>query len=278
MAAALTLALAVPAAKEANAQQSAVEAPFRMSVADQGIVANRAAELAEAARIYGYNLAAGKWSSEQAQCAALPNVILLHYRRGFSDGAQSVFTAVVPRSVGRVRIVPVLYHNATPFVRAAANPRDYALFNQLVQENSSGGQVGADSRLQLSACYAELAGTDAGPLPQADIGIASAPTPTLHLTPQSKPSSVTLASRAHPDAYTVWSVSFNQQGKVTNVATEEQSVNQGKPTENASARQVPTAQSPAVEPGWRYISRPPDPPSKMIPPAPQPPEKIVPNA
>ncbi|MFZ0661528.1 MAG: hypothetical protein WAM66_02455 [Acidobacteriaceae bacterium] len=284
MAAALVLAVLAVAFGEvgSNGQQSAAEAQAGMSAADRAILTSRQAELTESAKIYGYNLAAGNWAFQRAPCAALPNTILLHYRRSFPDGAESIFTAVVPRSAGRVRIVPVLYHNATPFVQAAANPRNYALFNQLVEETGNGGASLADNRLRFSACYAELTGIDAGPLPHKEIGIAGAPRPTLHLDPQRKISHVTLATRANPDTYQVWSVSFNREGKVARVSTEDQSVNSGKPAsttlaENRVAGQTPIAQRTAVEPGWKYIPSPPDPPTKYIPPAPPPPEKTMPN-
>src|SRR6185437_1008918 len=185
--AALTLALLAPAGLVLG-QQTNVDA----SAADRAIVASRKANIKQSAEIYGYDLEVGNWTPTEVGCAALPDVILLHYVRVFPDGAQSRFTAVVPRATGRVRIVPVLYHGATPFVPAAANPRNYALFNQLVQ------QTGSDvhSRLKLSGCYAELTGDDSGPLPERTPAIAGAPGPTLHLEPKSKTSSVTLASRS----------------------------------------------------------------------------------
>lgn len=275
--AALALALLAPGAACLFGQQADGQPSATMSAGDHAVVTARMTEITESAKIYGYDLGAGNWTLTQARCAVLPEVILLHYSRTFPDGAQSRFTAVVPRAAARVRIVPVLYHGATPFVPAEANPRNYALFNQLVQQN--GGD--AHGRLQLSGCYAELTGGDSGPLPERTPAIAGAPGPTLHLEPKSKTSSVTLASRSTLDRYQVWSVSFDSKGHVTKAAAEIQPAHSGgttpmaAPEEQAQAR--PAAKGPEVEPGWKYIPEPPDPPSKLVPPAPQPPEKMMPN-
>lgn len=264
--AALTLALLAPAGL-VQGQQANVDA----SAADRAIVTSLKANIKQSAKIYGYDLGAGNWTPTEVGCAALPDVILLHYVRVFPDGAQSRFTAVVPRTAGRVRIVPVLYHGATPFVPAAANARNYALFNQLVQQ--AGGE--GHSRLQLSGCYAELTGGDSGSLPETRPAIAGAPGPTLHLQPETKTSHVTLASRATRDSYRVWSVSFDGKGQVSKATAEEHQTRNSDSNERAQAQ--PGSNTPAVEPGWKYVPRAPDPPSKFIPTAPQPPEKPLKN-
>lgn len=256
-----------------------VWAAGRQADRNQAVASARAAEVAESAKIYGYDLAEGNWAVSQARCAALPGVMLLHYRRVFSDGSESLFTAAAPRSKGRVQIVPVLYHGATPFVPAASNPRNYALFNQLAQQAGSG--AGA---LQLSGCYAELTGGDAGPLPAVKPAFAGAPGPMLHLKlePESKASSVTLSSQAAPETYQVWSVSFDKKGQVTKARAEYQQAGSGPAAESIPQGKAPGrtepqagARTPAVEPGWKYIPQLPDPPSKLVPNTPEP--KPMPN-
>lgn len=270
MVAALTLALLAVAAAPVSGQR----ATLSMSAGDQAIPQARSAEITESAKIYGYDLGAGNWTVARAHCAALPEVVLLQYHRTFPDGAQSRFTAVVPRAAGRVRIVPVLYHGATPFIPAATNPRNYDLFNQLVRQ--SGGTQG---RVELSGCYAVLTGGDAGPLPEARPSIAGAPGATLHLDPESKSSSVTLASHATPESYRVWSVSFDGKGRVKKARTLDQPVNRGASTPPGSGKERAENQHPvpALGPGWKYIPQPPDPPSKFIPDAPQPAARMMQN-
>ncbi|HET8635589.1 MAG TPA: hypothetical protein VFL96_01945 [Acidobacteriaceae bacterium] len=178
--------------------------------------------IASAAKIYGYDLGAGNWTLDQVHCVAMPKVSLLHYREAFHDGAESRFTAVVPlEGEGPVRIVPVLHRNATPFLPAPVNPRNYALFNELVQGTAAKG-----TWLDLSACYAALTGAGSGV--RSELGIAGAPRPTVHTDPGGKTHRVTFATRQGESGYKVWNVSFDRFGRVMNATTEDESVYAGK--------------------------------------------------
>jgi len=178
--------------------------------------------IASAAKIYGYNLGAGNWTLDQVQCVAMPKVSLLHYREAFPDGAESRFTAVVPlEGEGPVRIVPVLHRNATPFLPAPVNPRNYSLFNELVQGTAAKG-----TWLDLSACYAALTGADSGV--RSELGIAGAPRPTVHTDPGGETHRVTFATRQGESGYKIWNVSFDRFGRVMNATTEDESVYAGK--------------------------------------------------
>jgi hypothetical protein len=239
--AALLLLLAAPAYRPANAQESNHSrqlpvqhlAPDTMSATDAAALQAHEGELAEAARIYGYKFEAGNWSYEQTLCAPMPETILLHYFQKFSDGTESLFTALVPRGAGRVRIVPVLYRNVTPYLPAPKNPRNYSVFNELVPRNAANRDW-----LELSACYAEMTGglTSLPPGASEDIGIAGAPSATVHLDVQEKSTSVTFAEREGARTYRIWSIAFNRDGRVTAAGTEERSV--------VAAKSVPPA-SPA---------------------------------
>src|SRR6185312_9186357 len=158
-------------------------APALVWAAFGGFSANaqqREGGIASAAKIYGYDLGAGNWTLDQIQCVVMPKVSLLHYRETFPDGTESRFTAVVPLAgEGRVHIVPVLYRNATPYLPAPLNPRNYALFNQLVQGTAAKG-----TWRDLSACYAALTGAGSGV--RSELGIAGAPRPTVHTDPGGK--------------------------------------------------------------------------------------------
>jgi hypothetical protein len=175
------------------------------------------AGIASGAQIYGYDLSAGNWTLDLVRCPVMANVSLLHYRETFPDGTESRFTAVVPSAGGHVHIVPVLYRNATPFLPAPRNPRNYALFNQLVQGSAAKG-----TWLDLSACYAALTGAGSGV--HSKVGIAGAPKPTVHLDPAGKTHRVTFATREGQAGYMVWNVSFDRFGRVTTATTEDESV------------------------------------------------------
>lgn len=201
--------------------------PDAMSATDRAALDSRQREVVSTARIYGYNLEAGNWSYEQTLCAPMPGTIMLHYFQDLPGGAESLFTALVPRAKGRVRVVPVLYRNATPFLPAPKNPHNYALFNELVPLNIARREAGGRGNwLALSACYAELTGppTNLPSGPDADIGIAGAPSATVYVDVQHQSMRVTLANREGQRIYKIWTIAFNQDGRVTDVATEDRSV------------------------------------------------------
>jgi len=268
---ALTLSLVAAASGLVAAGQIA---PRRLSTTSQNVLQQHESDLESSAKIYGYDLTEGKWTVSQAPCAAMPNTVLLRYHRGFTAGAESIFVAAVPRGAGRVRIVPVLYRGATPFVPAPINPRNVTLFNQLVGQSFRKG-----NSVELSACYAAFTGVQVNPetgsMPK--VKIAGAPVPTIHLEPKGKLLGVTLATRESAGAYKLWDLSLNHAGQVRSVTTKDQPVYaaapqssaQRRPPVNSTALESQVTQ-PAAEPGWKFIPPPPDPPSKVIPPAPQP--------
>lgn len=228
-------------------------APDAMSAADSAALLSRQRELVETARIYGYNLEAGNWSYEQTLCAPMPGTIMLHYFQDLPGGAESLFTALVPRAMGRVRIVPVLYRSATTFLPAPKNPHNYALFNELVPSNIARREAGGGGNwLELSACYAELTGvpTNLPSVPDSDIGIAGAPAATIYVDVQHQSTLATFANREGERTYKVWTIEFNRDGRVTAVATEDRSVmvdNQSAATAAAETNQttVPFPQTPS---------------------------------
>lgn len=237
----LAMALAASAVPSGKAQGPDQSHPIviqhiaanAINAADRAAIESRSTELTLAARIYGYNLEAGNWTYEQTLCAAMPDTILLHYFQDFPDGTESIFTALMPRGTGRVRIVPLLYHNATPFLPAPKNPRNYALFNELVPRSIAGKDAAASRNwLELGACYAELTGVPTN-LPSGanpDIGIAGAPSATIYLNVQDKTTRVTFADREGERIYKIWSIAFSQDGRITAAGTEDRSVIAATPT------------------------------------------------
>ena len=222
------LATLLVSGKPAIAQQSLVKMQHldlqQMSGADRrALQANRSA-IMESAEIYGYDLVTGNWTVRQTLCPPLPNTILLHYRQRFPDGTESLFTALVPRGKGSVRIVPVLHRNATPYVPAPRNPRNYALFNSLVPLSIAQQALASSHNwIELSACYAEMTGASID-IPEGgsvDAGVAGAPTATIQLDARHKTSLVTIADRESREAFRVWSISFNHRGRVTAAGTQD---------------------------------------------------------
>jgi hypothetical protein len=236
--AALALCLAAPAGAQ-SARKPPVQhlAPDAMTVADQTVRGEHQRELVEGARIYGYNLAAGNWSYEQALCASMPDTLLLQYTQRFPDGTRSLFTALVPHSAGHVRIVPVLYRSATAFLPAPKNPHNYALFNEFVVNATIN-----ENWFDLGACYAEMTGgrIDLSSSAEESVGIAAAPSPRVQIDAKDKTARVTVASREGVSTYKVWSISFNRNGRVTAASTEDQSVVSARVVQPATNPQTPS--------------------------------------
>jgi hypothetical protein len=219
-----------------------------MNMSDSAILQAHRNELAQAAKIYGYNLEQGNWVHEQTLCDPMPGTILLHYLHQFPDGTSSLFTALVPRQAGRVHIVPVLYRNAVPFVPSAKNPRNYAIFNELVSADAANKSLRSrDAGLELAVCYAELAGgrTD---VPQGlgiKVAIAGAPPATIRINPQDNITQVSFASQQGDYTYRLWSVSLDKNGRVITAGSEDYAVYAPKARAQqpriAVTTQVPTA-------------------------------------
>jgi hypothetical protein len=230
------LALGIAVVTPFRAQAQAFASPFvppvhlaqdAMSASDAATLQAHQSDLVQAARIYGYNLAEGNWAYEQTLCGAMPGTILLHYLQMFPDGTSSLFTALVPRQSGRVHIVPVLHRNAAPFVPPAKNPRNYALFNELVSsEIASKAVAPGGNGLELSVCYAELVGGRTN-VPQGSgirVPIAGAPLATISANPKDNVVRVTFASQQGDSTYRVWSVTFSKTGRVIGADSEDHTV------------------------------------------------------
>lgn len=193
-------------------------APAQVDPADAAILHARNRDLTQEAEFYGYDLSAGQWSWDQTICPQLPDSILLHYTSPQPSGGESLFTALVPRNGGRIRIVPVYYHSATPFHAAVKNDRNIAIFNAAVPSDVAEKSASPEgSWLSLAACYVELVGGEPNVpnLPSLIPETTLAPQPTIEVNVKEKTRRVLFTDRDSQNQYLVWSVSLNDQGRVT---------------------------------------------------------------
>jgi hypothetical protein len=235
--------------------------------ADRKILQSRKRELTDAAEIYGYDLTSGQWIYDQTLCPAFPDVILLHYLQKFPDGTESLFTALVPRSGGRIRIVPALYRNASPYQPAVKNPVNFALFNQLVPADAAKKDAApGGSWLSLGVCYAEMVGGRPNVPDQPDLDVATirAPVAAIRLDAKTGESQVQFSDRDAQKVYTIWTISFNDKGRVI------AAINEDYATYVAHIVQPPA-------PAGTQMPVATEPPSKITPPLPEPPAKITPT-
>jgi len=192
--------------------------PAQMDPADRSLLHAKQRDIAGEAAFFAYDLASGGWTYDQAVCPALPDQLMLHYRKQFRDGAESLFTALVPRAAGRVFVVPVLYRNATPFRSSAGSERSIAVFNRVVPAGVAESAVQPDGKwLVLALCYADMVGSDAHALKHAgaEVGLSRAPVATLHLSEATTAREIVFTDRDAPGQYLVWNLILNDKGRVT---------------------------------------------------------------
>jgi hypothetical protein len=235
--------------------------PEAMDSADSELLRSRQKELVSEAQLYGYDITTGNWKYDQAICPQLPDTLLVHYLNKFPDGSESLFTALIPRK-GRTRIVPVLYRNASPYTPAVTNPRNFALFNALVPAEIAKKDSGPEGKwLSLGVCYAEVVGgrPNVPDEPSLDTATIKAPVATYRFDTATQQRQVQFSDRDAAKVYTIWTISFNQNGRVTGAVNEDY------------ATYVAHIVQPA-EPTGKII--PATPPSKVTPIPPDPPVKI----
>ncbi|HEY6447897.1 MAG TPA: hypothetical protein VIY53_15660 [Acidobacteriaceae bacterium] len=190
----------------------------QMSAGDAALIQEKHAEIANEARFWGYDLSAGGWTYDQVVCPEVPDDVLLHYRGVSPKGAKSLFTALIPRGAGRVQVVPVLYHNATPYEWAPAAPRTIAVFNRALPAPTAEQLTDPQSDwIALAMTYAALAGGDSemvmGPNPPPAAYLA--PRPTAEISVRGRVELVRFTEHDRDGLYSVWGVSLDQHGRVT---------------------------------------------------------------
>jgi hypothetical protein len=190
----------------------------KLDPAVSSLIRARQHEIAAEAAFFGYNLSAAGWDFDQTSCPAMPDQLVLHYRKHFPDGAESFFTALVPRDAGRVYVVPVLYRNATPFRSATGSERSIAVFNRVVPAAIAAKAVDPNGKwLALALCYADIVYGNANAMQRAgsaEIGLARAPLPLLRLSEAKNAAGVVFTDRNAPGEYLVWDITLNEKGRV----------------------------------------------------------------
>lgn len=201
--------------------------PAQMDAEDTNVLNSRHADLAQKARFYGYDLASGDWSVEQAICPAMPDTIMLHYLNREPQGRESLFTALVPRGLSqagpnqnddRIWIVPIYFHNATPYHPAAKNKRNYQVFNLLVPADLAEQAIQPNGNwLPYVACYAEMVGGHPHIATHTDSQDKTLRTtaPFVSLSKIFRVREIRFADRVTPHTTEVWDVHFSRAGRVT---------------------------------------------------------------
>jgi len=238
----------------------------QMSDADRQVIQARKGELTGEAQFYGYDITRPGWTFDQAICPLMPNSILLHYLNKFPDDTQSQFTALIPRASGRIRIVPVLYRNSSPYSPAVKNPRNFEIFNSLVPAEVAKKDADPEGNwLSLGVCYAEVVGSRANVPddPSLDTATIKAPVATYRYDSKTNERQVQFSDRDSPKIFKIWTISLNEIGRVTGATNEDYD------TYVARIVQAQEPKGTITPPPVKVIPEPPEPPStvKPVPPS-----------
>lgn len=199
--------------------------PAQIEPTDAELLKNRNRDLENEAEFYGYDMSAPGWSYEQSVCSFMPDYVMLGYTSKDTAGADSIFTALVPRSGGRVLVVPVLSHGATRFKPAAIDPRNFQIFSQVVPADVAKTNSGPDGKwLLLSVCYAEMTGArpQVPNHPSMDVRMIKAPPPTLRISVSGQDHEVRFVDPISPTEYRLWDISYDAKGHVIGVSDDRQ--------------------------------------------------------
>ncbi|MBT9329849.1 hypothetical protein [Paracidobacterium acidisoli] len=192
-------------------------APDAVDPSDAAILSRRHRDISEEAAFYGYDLSSGNWKWDQALCPQLPGTILLHYSSAQPNGRESLFTVLVPRDGGRIRIVPVYYHNATPWHAAVKRDRNFDVFNSLVPAETAKKSADPEGDwLSLAACYVEMVGGEPN-IPNEPSLVPEtllAPQPTIEVSVSDRTRHILFTDRDADNQYIIWSVVLSGEGKV----------------------------------------------------------------
>ena len=151
-------------AKTETRQSLEFRSPEQMTQADRNLAEANQAEIARRAGLQGlgsgFGMGSGAsgeggWGYEQAVCPVFPEHLILEYSRNNGHGDVTLFSAVIPRGDGHVRVIPVRRRGYSLFTPAPANAITVNDFNHMVQEGKEGL---SPDWLTLGLCYAALAG------------------------------------------------------------------------------------------------------------------------
>jgi hypothetical protein len=146
--------------KTGRRQEVEFRTPAQMSLEDRNLAEANYGEIARRARLQGFDLersgqGEASWGYEQAVCPVFPGHLILEYSRSNGQGDVTLFSVVIPRGEGHVRVIPVRRRSYSLFTPASSNALTINDFNHMVAEGHQG--LNPDW-LTLGLCYAALAG------------------------------------------------------------------------------------------------------------------------
>jgi len=197
-------------------------APEQMSARDKALVDGNVAEIERRAELQGFRLNDSEssekgWGYEQAVCPVFPNHVVLDYSRDNGDGDVTLFSVVLPRGEGHVRVIPVRRRGYSLWTPASSNALTLNDFNHMVKEEPDG--LSADW-LTLGLCYGALTGghVRAGLVPEKaeDEHYPLTAPATLQVSKKGG-AEVWFADRSAKPGAMDWTLTFAQSGRLMKV-------------------------------------------------------------
>jgi hypothetical protein len=234
-------------------------APDAMSAADRELAASAQTEITRRAGLQGFQLgtserrseaprgaSGGVWGYEQAVCPVFPDHLVLEYSRRNGAGDVTLFSAVIPRGEGHVRVIPVRRRSYSLFTPASSNALTLNDFNHMVLEEPSGL---SPDWLTLGLCYAALAGGHVRAELVAD-GPADETYPLLRpaqlIVSRKGGAEVDFADATAPKSASLdWTLTFAQNGRLLKVSRKPSHELVEKPTKESTIDLGSNASKPA---------------------------------
>jgi hypothetical protein len=194
----------------------------QMAPADAALLGARREDLATAAEFHGYDISAGTWIESQIACPYAPRYVILHDVQLSQDGSISLFTALIPREAGHVRIIPVLHHGAQASHIFGSTPGQRSLIDEVISARQLSEPLDKnDEWTTLAYCYGALAGAE----PVASSTTAPVQTvPHLALDQNGKVREMSFSMLGPDHFYQDWSIQFDGHGKVKAIGLSARSV------------------------------------------------------
>jgi len=202
--------------------------PEQMTAEDRALADSSQAEIARRANLQGFGLgrlAGGAeqagWGYEQAVCPVFPDHLILEYSRITGKGDVSLFSAVVPRGTGHVRVIPGQRRGYSLFTPVGANALTINDFNHIVTEEHQGL---SQDWLTLGLCYASLAGGHvraalAAKLPVDEVYPLAVP--AMLSVSYKKPGAAVFFADTTPESIRKgWTLHFSAEGRLVKVRQE----------------------------------------------------------
>lgn len=210
----------------------------QMAPQDAALLAAHRKDLATAAMFHGYDLSSGTWIASQVACPYAPGYLILHDVQLTPDGSVSLFTALVPRGPGQVRIIPVLHHGAQALHVFGATPGQRSLIDKVISAHLVTEVPDQNGDwATLAYCYGALAGAE----PIASSATAPEETvPRLVLDHDGKVQEMSFSVLGPDRFFQDWKIQFDNHGKVKWIGLSARGLN---PIETIPQRPLPRART-----------------------------------